>query len=57
MKFSHVEDRREFWNELYSTNALESAIYWITDRFGPEDIYDKEILERWAVDNDFERKE
>jgi hypothetical protein len=42
-----------FWDVLYSSTALSEAVEWITDQFGPEDIYDEKHLADWALDNGF----
>lgn len=48
---------KEFIAELIPALLLELAIDWITGTFSPEDIYEDSVLEKWAEENGYEKKE
>ena len=48
---------REFAVHCGGDNALTVAIDWIHQKLNPEDVFEVEELERWALENDYEKLE
>ena len=52
MRTSTSEDR-DFLDNVLGLNLLLDAIDYIKDKYSAEEIYGKDILEDWALDNGF----
>ena len=51
-----ASDDKDFIDSLFSRTLLEEAIDFIINRYSPGEIYDKELLEEWALDSGFVRE-
>ena len=56
MRTSSQQDK-DFIANLISSTLLEEAIAYIKENFDAEEIYGKEALHDWAVDNDYIKDE
>lgn len=52
-----VSDNERFKDALFEKYLLDNAIEWIASNLAPEDVFDKDQLEKWAKENDFVEKE
>jgi hypothetical protein len=52
------EDRKflEFLADTFNQNLLEDVAQWLGGNLTPEQVFDKERLEQWALDNGFVRE-
>ncbi len=48
-----ASDDKGFIDDMFSRTLLEEAIEWITNKYTPGEIYDKEALEEWSLDSGF----
>jgi hypothetical protein len=51
-KFSSYSNQ-QFGKELVGDELLNRAVEYIRDNLNPDEVYDKEDLEEWAIDNGF----
>ena len=58
MATSSSQDRN-FLNDVIGVGLLETAIDWIKDNLNPEEVFDDDVLEKWAedwaLDNNYEK--
>ena len=47
----------DFIKAVIPTTLLEEAAQHIANNFEPEDVFSEEQLEKWALDNDFVKKD
>jgi len=52
VRTSHSDDS-DFIKHIIDSTVLESAIDFITEKYSAEDLYGKQIMEEWALDNGF----
>ena len=53
MKFS-INQSREFADSVLSIDYfLEYAADWISSNLSPEEVFDRGVLETWALDNGY----
>jgi hypothetical protein len=57
MRSTTVKEDSAFLSALSLENALEIAAEHIAENFPPEDVYTREQLVEWALDNGFVEKE
>ena len=43
--------------EDFGAAFLDEIIEWVKNNLTPEEIYDKDVLEEWALDNGFVEEE
>jgi phosphatidate phosphatase PAH1 len=48
-----TKDDNDFISEVISPNLLEASIHFIVNKFSAEEIYGRDTLETWALDNGF----
>ena len=48
-----VNQNREFVEHLMAGWPLDRAIDWIMTQLSPEDVFDKEALDAWAVEHGY----
>jgi len=48
---------RDFISTIISHSLLEDAIEYIKNNFDAEEIYGKEVLQEWALENDYIKEE
>jgi hypothetical protein len=53
MATTSTQQDRAFLSAMFPDNLLEEAIEFIKNSFKPEDIFEKEVLEEWAEDNEY----
>jgi len=46
------QDRR-FLDEVVGSRLLEEAIDWIKNNLEPDDVFSRDDLARWAINNDY----
>lgn len=52
IRTSAVDDRN-FISEVISLSLLEDAINFIVNKYSAEELYGKDVLEEWALENGF----
>jgi hypothetical protein len=50
-----VADDKAFIDRVIDSSLLETSIDFIIERFTIEDIYGRDALEEWALENEFTR--
>ena len=51
------ELNEEFRNDLYTPSfPLDLAIDWVNDRMSPGEVFSKEKLVKWALENGYTQK-
>lgn len=57
----NITNLRSFRDDIFGDceieNILEQSIEWIRQNCDPEDIFKKDELEYWALENGFRREE
>lgn len=48
-----VKEDREFLESIISTSLLEDAIDFIKDKYSAEEVYGRDVMEDWALENGF----
>lgn len=48
-----IYERRNFIKDVIPECLLEDTVFWIKSNMKPEDVFDKDELEEWAIENDF----
>ena len=48
---------RDFLDSVIGLNLLEEALDFIRDNFSAEEVYGKDVMKDWALDNEFVSKE
>ena len=56
LAFSQAK-RNEFIDATVSGQLLDEIVEWIGDNLCPDDVFSEELLDQWAEDNDYERKD
>ena len=51
-----VKEDREFLESVISTSLLEDAIDFIKDKYPADEVYGRDVIEDWALDNGFVRE-
>ena len=57
MRTTTTREDTAFLSALSLENALEIAAEHIAENFNPEDVFTREQLVEWALENGFEEKE
>jgi len=57
MDFFTTQESKSFINDLMDIdNFLDKAIQWIEFELKPNQVFNEDKLEKWALDNGFEKK-
>jgi len=56
MRRTTSNEDQDFLRAMVSETLLEQAAEYIADNFEPEDVYPKQKLRDWAIDNGFVEK-
>lgn len=51
------DEYRRFVADIFHPELLDTAINWIQNNLNPHEVYRKEDLEEWALDNGFIKEE
>jgi len=51
------DEYKRFTDAIYTPNVLDEAIGWIQDNLNPDEVYLKDTLDEWALNNGFIREE
>lgn len=56
---STSEQDRDFTQHFVETSTIDfgDVVEYVAEKCMPEDVFDEETLERWALDNGFTREE
>lgn len=50
---TNTSDDKQFISEVISSSLLEDSIAFIKNKYSPEEIFGKEVMEEWAEDNGY----
>jgi hypothetical protein len=52
-----VQLNERFIEETRTKDFLDVAVVWISDNLCPDDVFDESLLEEWAEDNGYRRRD
>jgi hypothetical protein len=49
--------QQDFIKDVIPSNLLDDAVIWVGNNMSPDQIFPKEILHNWAVENGYSKEQ